>query len=208
MTVYMKDGEILGRELYNFYNDPEFEIKMYSTKTGDERDVLVELSKSTALLQYTGDYVEANGFLTGTATILYVGSGDSNLLITADVSDFRIKDGFLDGGIAADLVVDDYSANATALFEYDGTTQWGELGAVMTGDLEIDFGKFSFKITPNAATPKITPPEIDSAHIVNLNDTETNAAQVLYADIVARIDNSGSGYGFIRMLLNIALSQL
>jgi hypothetical protein len=206
MTVYMKGGKILGREINEIYEFPDTAITLYDTKDKANRYQFVEYLDKSLSFTYTGDYTEKDGYLSGTADFVYSVDGEPLAGVAADVVDYKYtaKGGFIEGEIDAVISVGDYKINADAFFVKDGKTQIADFGMELDGDTPVDFGTISYVATYDAANPKITIPEFDDEHIFYSDDTSSDAAQAFAEDIYNAADSYDPDSAIYELLTMIA----
>jgi hypothetical protein len=194
MTVYIKGGKLIGRELYNFYNDEDILIQLYDTEKGSARNQLIRADNGYEQYEYKGDFEKSGNKYSGTAKLSQISDGDEEFSMTADISGFEYypEGGFADGDITIETEYYDTLITFDISMQKDGYIQF----ATITGDVsseyldeDINIGTITMSISVDPANPKIETPEVDDEYVIDLNDIDYDKQEAMIEDIAVYYDS-------------------
>jgi hypothetical protein len=194
MTVYIKGGKLIGRELYNFYDDEEILIQLYDTEKGSSRNQLIRMSDEDQEIEYKGDFDKSGKKYSGTASLTATSYDEEEFSLKADVEGFEYypEGGFADGDISIEM-----DSNGTVLtmnisMQKDGYTQFATIDAGMELDYydePIDFGTITMSISVDPKNPTIEVPAVDEDYAIDINDSDSDKKDAMMEDILVYVDS-------------------
>jgi hypothetical protein len=207
MTVFIKGGKIIGRELFNFYNDENILIQLYDTEKGSARNQLIKISDEDDKIEYKGDFEKSGGKYSGTARFTATAYGEETVSMKADVSGFEYypEGGFADGDINIEMETYGQVVWVDISMYKDGNTQNAGMSMGFESDyVNAELGTITMALTIDPKNPTIDAPSFDEANAIDLNDPDYDKTEAFIEDILVyqdSLDHDGIIYQMIESMM-------